>query len=99
MDEASTVRFTVQRKAKGRKVGGKCKAQTRANRERKACTRWVRLKGSFSLDAAAGESTVPFSGRIGTTALRPGRYRLNARATDAAGNASVTVRASFRIRR
>ena len=89
----------MQRKAKGRKVGGKCRAQARADRERKACTRWVRLNGSFSVDAAAGESTVPFSGRIGTRALRPGRYRLSARATDAAGNASVTVRASIRIRR
>jgi hypothetical protein len=99
VDEAGTVRFTVQRRTTGRKVGGKCKAQTRANRARKACTRWVRAKGSLSVNVMAGETSVAFFGRVGGKTLKPGRYRLSARATDAAGNVSLTRRAAFRIRR
>jgi hypothetical protein len=40
---------------------------------------------------------VPFSGRLGRRALKPGRYRAVIAATDAAGNKSSTVTLTFRI--
>jgi hypothetical protein len=97
VSEASSVRFTVQRKTKGRRVAGSCKRQTRANRTKKRCTRWVSVKGSFSIAAAAGATSFTFRGRIGDRKLRPGSYRLNSRATDAANNKSGTTRKTFRI--
>jgi hypothetical protein len=97
LSEAGTVRFTVQRKTKGRRVAGGCKRQTQANRARKPCTRWVAVKGSFSIPAEQGETGFTFRGRIGVKKLKPGSYRLNGRATDAAGNKSATRRATFRI--
>jgi hypothetical protein len=39
------------------------------------------------------------SGRVGRRALTPGAYRLEVTATDAAGNRSRPVTASFRIAR
>jgi hypothetical protein len=44
-----------------------------------------------------GVNKVPFSGRIGTKKLSPGRYRAVLRATDVAGNASKTKTLTFRI--
>jgi hypothetical protein len=97
VSEASSVRFTVQRKTTGRRVGASCAAQTRANRTKRACTRWVAVKGSFTIPATAGSNSVTFRGRIGGTTLKPGSYRLNSQASDTAGNASAIKRQSFRI--
>jgi hypothetical protein len=97
VSEASSVRFTVQRKTKGRRVAGSCKCQTQANRTKKRCTRWVTVKGSFSIPAAAGATSFTFRGRIGSKTLKPGGYRLNSRAIDAANNKSETKRKTFRI--
>ena len=97
VSEASSVKFTVQRKTKGRRVAGTCRRQTRSNRTRKPCTRWVAVKGSFSIPAATGATSFTFRGRIGDKKLRPGSYRLNSRATDAANNKSGITRKAFRI--
>jgi len=97
LSEASSVKFTVQRKARGRKVGGKCKRPTRSNRKNKACTRWKSVRGSFTVAGKAGTNSFTFRGRIGGKALRPGRYRLSGIATDSAKNASAPKRKRFRI--
>jgi hypothetical protein len=97
VSEASSVKFTVQRKTTGRRVAGKCRRQTRANRTKRACTRWVAVRGSFTIPAKAGKNSFAFRGRIGGKKLRPGRYRLNSRATDKAGNRSGIRSKSFRI--
>ena len=72
VSEASTVTWTVQRKTKGRKVAGSCKRQTRKNRSKKACTRWVSV-GFFGMPVAAGGTSFTFRGRVGTKTLKPGR--------------------------
>lgn len=91
----ATVEFTVERVTKGRKVGGKCKKATRANRDRKKCPFFRALKPSFTHSGihngvVAGNS-FKFSGRLGSKALRPGRYRLVGRVGDS------VKRAAFRI--
>src|SRR5207247_716675 len=40
LTEAAKVVFTIQRKAKGRRVNGKCVPQTAANRSHPSCTRY-----------------------------------------------------------
>jgi hypothetical protein len=97
LSEASSVRFTVQRKTKGRKVGKKCKAGTHANRKKKPCTLWKNVKGSFIVAGKAGKNTFKFRGRVGGKKLRTGSYRLNGTATDPAKNASVPKRKGFTI--
>jgi len=97
LSEAATTRVTVQRKARGRRVGGKCVAPKARNRRARPCERYVSLKGSFSPVSPAGANSVRFTGRLRGRTLKPGGYRIVLVATDPAGNRSLAKRASFRI--
>jgi uncharacterized delta-60 repeat protein len=100
LTEAATVTFTVERKSAGRKVGKRCVKPTKKNRTRKRCTRFVKVKGSFTRAGKAGKNSFKFTGRIGGKKLKPGSYRLVAVAKDAAGNKDKTPkRANFQIAR
>jgi hypothetical protein len=99
LSEAATVRFGVERAARGRRVGRRCRRPSRRNRTRRPCTRYVRLRGSFTHAGQAGANSFGFSGRFAGRKLRPARYRLIGTASDAAGNKSRAVRARFRITR
>ncbi len=97
LSEPGSVKFTVQRKTRGRKVGRKCVKPKRSNRRKKACTRWATVRGSFTLPGKAGKNEFTFRGRMGGRKLRAGRYRLSSVGTDAAGNSSTVKRRGFRI--
>jgi hypothetical protein len=100
LNAAATVRFTVTRRAKGRKVkrGKKtvCVKPTRKNRKGKRCTRTVTLKGSFSRNGVAGQNSFRFTGRLNGRKLKPGRYRLVATPT-AGGKKGKPTSKAFRI--
>jgi hypothetical protein len=100
LNEAATVRFTVTQRTKGRRVkrGKKtvCVKPTKKNRKRKACTRVVTLKGSFSRTGAAGKNSFHFTGRLNGRKLKPGRYRLVATPT-AGGKRGKPTSSGFRI--
>ena len=55
--------------------------------------------GTLRRTGVAGSNKVPFSGRIGRRALRPGAYRVVVKATDAAGNRSASRTVKFKIKR
>jgi hypothetical protein len=97
LSEAASVRFTVERKLKGRKKGKKCVAPTKKNRKKKRCTRYKKLKGSFTRTGQPGANSFRFTGRLRGKKLAPGSYRLVSVATDAANNKSKPKRATFRI--
>jgi glucose/arabinose dehydrogenase len=97
LSEAARARFTIERRAKGRKKGRKCVAPTKKNRKAHRCTRYRLLKGSFSRASTTGSNSFRFTGRLRSKKLRPGRYRLIMVATDAAGNRSKPKRARFRV--
>jgi Ca2+-binding RTX toxin-like protein len=59
--------------------------------------RTVRLRGRIVAGGDAGANRVVLRGRLRGRTLRPGRYRLVARAVDAAGNRSSARRVAFRI--
>jgi hypothetical protein len=105
-------RFRAARAAKPRVSGGaraKTGARLRFGLSERATVRigverrrpragWVRLRhGPAPRMRAAGRVRIPFSGRIGRRALRPGRYRVAVRAIDVSGNRSRVARARFRI--
>ena len=99
LSERATLTVKIQRIKKGRRVNGKCRKQTAANRTRKACKRFVKLPGKIETTAGAGVNKVTIPARIGGRKLKPGRYRLVAQARDAAGNQSTVKRIAFRIKR
>jgi hypothetical protein len=96
LSEAATARFQIDRVSAGRRVGRACRKPTRANRGRRACSRYTRV-GVLTRRAGKGANTLAFSGRIGRKALAPGSYRLTLTARDAAGNASRPRTLTFAI--
>jgi hypothetical protein len=97
LNEAATVRFAFAQLLPGRKVNGKCVAQSARNRSHKACTRSV-PRGSLSFSAGAGPHKLFFQGRLTpTTTLKPGTYRLTITATNAAGQRATKALRSFTI--
>jgi len=96
LSEAARARIAIARALPGRRSGGRCVAPTFALRHATRCTRFVR-KGTLTRTSRRGANRVRFSGRIGTRALRPGRYRATLTATDAAHNRSRPARTAFTI--
>ncbi|MDP8968782.1 MAG: DUF1929 domain-containing protein, partial [Actinomycetota bacterium] len=88
LSEPAAVTFSVQRASTGRRAGGRCVKAKRSNRRANRCTRYRTLAGRFTHRGSAGKNTLKFSGRLRHRKLAPGRYRLQAIATDAAGNRS-----------
>jgi hypothetical protein len=53
--------------------------------------------GKLARTGKAGANSIKFSGRVGSKALKPGRYRAVITATDAAGNRSAPNGVRFRV--
>jgi hypothetical protein len=102
LSEPASVRFTIARRAVGRRVGGACRTANRRNRAHPRCVRWA-AAGSITRHASAGANGVRLAGRLRVRgrirSLAPGRYRLTLVATDAAGNRSIPTRLPFRVAR
>ena len=96
LSETGMVAFTVDRRAAGRRLHGRCASPAQSAHGRR-CTRWIPVNGSFSFPASAGKNTFVFRGRVGGRSLRPNHYRLNGKATDNAKNTSPVVRAAFTV--
>ena len=97
LSEAAGVTFRVQRVSGGRRVSGRCVATKRANRTKPHCKRYRTLRGRFRHTGETGLNKFRFSGRLAGRTLKTGRYRLVAKAKDAAANKSEPERRRFRI--
>ncbi|MDX6690134.1 MAG: hypothetical protein QOG15_1591, partial [Solirubrobacteraceae bacterium] len=99
LSEAAAVTLKFEKRTTGRRVGSTCRKTTAANRGKKKCTRYVNA-GSRKFSAAKqGANSIRFQGRLSSTKrLALGKYRLTARAKDAAGNSEkVKRRTTFRL--
>lgn len=100
LSRAATVRFTLSRVSAGRKVKthGKtrCGKPTKSNRKKPRCTRYTNLRGSFSVQGAAGANRFRFTGRLNGKKLAPAKYRLTGTPITA-GKAGQAAKATFRI--
>ena len=94
LSEGATVKLQLQKASSGRKVKGKCVRQTRRNRHKPRCTRFVNVGSGFAGPGAVGANQV---GIPGGRRLKAGRYRLTITVTDAAGNSATSTK-SFRIK-
>jgi hypothetical protein len=66
--------------------------------DRRRGRHWRHLRGRFSNSGHAGANSFRWNGRLRGRRLRPGRYRLVARALDPSGERSSTLRTPFRVR-
>jgi hypothetical protein len=93
---AASLRLKFTQRVGGRRVKGRCVAQTKATRRRRACRRYV-PRGVPALAGHQALNRVSFQGRITSRrTLRPGRYRLVITASNAAGRVASKPLA-FRI--
>jgi hypothetical protein len=95
LSEASTVSFQLAKKLPGRRVGGRCVAQTAKNRAHKRCARFRPIGASFKGPGAAGADQVTLPGG---RKLGPGAYRLTMTVTDVAGN-KATETTTFKVKK
>ena len=96
LSEPSGVTLTLERVTTGRRKGKDCVAATKKNKKGRKCRRYVKA-GAISRTGVLGKNSVPFSGRIGKKALKPGNYRASIVATDAAKNASPARTVAFTV--
>jgi hypothetical protein len=103
-DTTPPVITRLSAKAKRTKRGGSVgftlseKAAVIVTIQRRRGNRTFAAIGSFKKAAVAGANRKRFGGKLAKRKLKPGRYRVRARATDAAGNRSKTRSASFRVK-
>jgi hypothetical protein len=93
LDTPATVTISLQRATPGTLRGGQCSVKSsRAARHAPHCTHYTPV-GALTRQGVAGANSTPFSGRIGTRALKPGHYQASLVANNAAGDSAVrTVR-------
>jgi len=97
LNEQASVRFAFTQQAGGRRVKGKCVAQTKKNRRKSACKRTV-TEGALSFTGHAGTNKVSFQGRISASKkLSLGRYTLVVTAIATAGQRSQPKSLTFTI--
>lgn len=100
LSAAARTTFTVERAHPGIRSGTRCVARTPRNRRGRACTRYVRLRGSFGHAGRARANRLRFAGRLSGLRLAPGAYRLAATARTSAGTTGAAVRsAPFHVKR
>jgi FG-GAP-like repeat len=89
LNEPATASFSFNQKLAGRKVRGRCVAETAKNRRGGSCRRSV-VAGALSFTAHAGANSVVFDGRVSSSRrLTPGAYTLTIRATNFAGSSNA----------
>jgi virginiamycin B lyase len=94
LSEPARVTVKIERKLRGRRVRGRCRAKARTGRR---CTLWKSAGRSLVRQGLQGPNSIAFSGRLGRKALALGSYRALITATDAAGNRSRTAKLGFTI--
>jgi hypothetical protein len=89
LSAAARATLTFSQPKTGRRVRGRCRPLTPANRRNPRCT-IPNVRGNVSLLAHAATNRVHFEGRLSRSRkLTPGRYTLTIRATDSAGHRSA----------
>jgi Tol biopolymer transport system component len=98
LDEAGQVTLGFQRKATGRRVGGKCRKQTSRNRSKRRCNRFVSAGSIPAFAGKVGLNRVRFQGRLSRSRrLALGRYRVVLSVRDSAANRSTRNGPTFTI--
>ncbi|HME05215.1 MAG TPA: choice-of-anchor Q domain-containing protein [Solirubrobacteraceae bacterium] len=97
LNEQAIVSFAFTQRVSGRKVNGKCVAQTKKNHRRHVCKRTM-TQGRLSFAGHVLKNKVSFLGRIShSKKLPPGTYTLVITATNTAGQRSAPKQLSFTI--
>lgn len=96
LSEPGTARYSIQRELRGRMSGKACVRSRPRLRKNRRCRRYRPLQ-TITRRVGQGRNVFWFTGRLGSLALPPERYRVVMRVADAAGNVSLPRWTRFRI--
>jgi hypothetical protein len=97
LNESASITLTFKRAATGRRVRGKCVAQSRSNGHQARCALTV-AAGSLKLSAGKGADTIHFDGLLSRLkALALGHYTLTITAVDSARRRAMSRPLRFTI--
>jgi hypothetical protein len=97
LNQRSTVNFDFTQEVAGRRVNGKCVAQTKANGRKPGCKRTV-TQGALTFVGRSGVNKIAFQGRISRSKKLPlGAYTLQITALNSGGKRSSPRMLSFSI--
>lgn len=97
LSEHASVTFTFAQQLMGRRVSGRCVAQTHSNEHMASCRRYL-TRGALRFSGHAGMSHVAFQGRISRTSRLPsGSYTLTISAVNAAHQRAAPRHLGFDI--
>lgn len=96
LSEASIVNVVISQRRSGRRKNKSCVTPKRSLRHARKCTRTATI-GMLTRVSYQGANRIAFSGRIGTRALKAGRYQATLTARDAAKKTSKPQTISFTI--
>jgi hypothetical protein len=97
LNQRAPVTFAFTQQLGGRKMGGKCVAQTNRNRRSPSCKRTV-THGTLTFSGRSGLNKVAFQGRISRSKKLPlGAYTLQITALNSAGKRSSGRSLNFTI--
>jgi uncharacterized delta-60 repeat protein len=96
LNEAASVRIAFTERSAGRRVHGKCVAQTRRNRHKRSCTRAL-PEGAITLAGHAGSNAAAFDGVLGSDKKLPRGHYTATLTASASGLSSRSVTLSFTI--
>jgi hypothetical protein len=97
LSEPARVTLEFSQPRTGRRVAGRCRRLTPANRRRPRCT-LANVRGRLTINAHTGRNRVRFQGRLTRRkTLKLGAYLLTVRAIDGGGNRSTPRRVRFTI--
>jgi hypothetical protein len=97
LNEQASVSLTFTQSLPGRRVNGKCVAQSKRNRDKRACKRTV-FAGALAFTGHPGLNKVAFQGRLSRSReLKPGSYTMTITAVNATGQSSQPQTLSFTI--
>jgi hypothetical protein len=97
LNEQAAVSFVFSQQSSGRKVRGKCVAQTRGNLQEPSCRRAL-AQGTLSFTGHSGLNKVAFQGRIsGSRRLPLGVYTVRITAVNSVGQRASARTLNFAI--
>jgi hypothetical protein len=96
LSEPATIVARLSRKSAGKQRAGRCVSPTRRLRRARACARWVQRGAVTVSGAPAGAGAIVVRPRRGR--LAAGTYRVELRATDAAGNRGAAQKLTIVVR-
>ncbi len=91
LNQPATVVLKFTQQVKGRKVKGKCAAQTHRNARKPSCKLTLKL-GTLKTTGLAGKNKLKFAGKVGRKKLPAGSYEVTLTAETGPGDASRTLR-------